>query len=320
MVCTVDGWSDSIGSNTISSLLDGYDKSSLACLYIRGAGSDSPVCDRYFHIFEPEVLKSIFTRNTNTGEAFRSGQATGERQDAQQKALYSHFVAFRPHSLILARELVWKMGQWRSPALDAFLDDFQPDVLFFPIEGYIHFNRLTEYVIQRCRPQKVLCYMWDDNFTYKRCNWSPFWWLHRWWLKKSVKTLVNRCDALFAISPQMQRELKQAFGKESILLTKPVTSQPLQAKSYEQILENHNLSGESNTALRPIRLLYTGNMTVGRDKTLEQVAKAIQKVNAEGGRPFVLDIYTQTPQTRRMCKKLNLPGASCLQNKAPKNS
>lgn len=308
LVCSVDGWSDSIGSNTLSSLVAGYDKEALACLYIRSEGSDSQVCDRYFHIFESEVMRSIFSGNKHTGEAFFSGQSQGSKQDEQQKSLYSHFVAFRPYSLILARELIWKIGVWRSPELDLFLDEFKPDVLFFPIEGYIHFNRLTEYVIARCQPQKVIGYVWDDNFTYKRRPWNPLWWLHRMWLRQGIKRLVNRCDTLFSISPQMQRELKEVFGRDSVVLTKPVSGQVLQAKTYEELSQE-----------KPLSLLYTGNMTVGRNRTLEEVAAAIEKINGQGGRQIVLDIYTQTPQTARMKKKLNIPGCSCLHGPIPQS-
>jgi glycosyltransferase involved in cell wall biosynthesis len=303
LVSSVGGWSDANGSNTLSSLVAGYDKDALACIYIRSEGSDSSVCDRYFHIFESEVLKSLYNGNVHTGEAFAAGQSKGAEQDRKQKELYSHFVSFRPYSLILARELIWKWGKWRSPELDAFLDEFKPDVLFFPIEGYIHFNRLNEYIIARCKPKKVIGYLWDDNFSYRIRHWNPLWWLHRAWLRRGVKRLVKTCDTLFAISPKMQREIKELLQVDSVLLTKPATM-----NACQEVFAKKNLS-----------LLYTGNMTAGRDRSLEIVAQAIEKLNREGGAQLHLDIYTQTPQTRRMKKKLNIPHACTLHSAVPQS-
>lgn len=68
LVCTVDAWSEKVGSNTMSALLEGYDKDKIACLNIRAELSDSPVCNRYFHIIEGRIIKSIFNRSVLTGE------------------------------------------------------------------------------------------------------------------------------------------------------------------------------------------------------------------------------------------------------------
>ena len=66
---TVGQWSD-IGSDTWSMLLSNYDKSKVASLYLRAIKSKSPRCNRYFHIYEERIIKSILHPCIQTGEEY----------------------------------------------------------------------------------------------------------------------------------------------------------------------------------------------------------------------------------------------------------
>lgn len=302
LVCTVGSWSSRNGSDTMASLVKDYDPSQLACLYIRADKSDSPVCSKYFHIVEQRVVKSILNRNVRTGEAFSVSQGENDTKEHEDEVRrYGVYKKIRTWWLILVREVLWKMGRWNSNELNVFLDEFRPDVVLFPIEGYIHFNRLTEYVINRCEPSRVLGYMWDDNFTYKQHPYSLGYKVHRFWLRKGVRRLIERCDTIFAICPKMKRELDAAFGIESLLLTKPVNSD-----SRLEECETH----------KPIRLLYTGKLNIGRDETVATIVEAIGKAN-EHERKVVLDIYTNTPLSAEMKKRIDVPGNGNLHGFIP---
>ena len=109
------------------------------------------------------------------------------------------------------REIVWLLGKWKSKELDDFLKDFQPEVLLFPIESYLYFNRINEYVIKYCKPKKVIGYLWDDNFTYKQHPYSIFHRIERYFLRKQVRALVANCTNVLAISPKMKEECDREF-------------------------------------------------------------------------------------------------------------
>ena len=174
----------------MASLVKDFDAANLACLYIRADKSDSPVCSRYYHIYEQRVIKSIFDRQLKTGEIFSVTDESSlketdtEYQDEVKR--YKFYKKVRSWWLILIREIFWKLGHWDTDDLSDFLTSFKPDVVLFPIEGYIHFNRITEYIIEKCQPSRVIGYMWDDNFTYKQHPYSLAYRIHRWWLRKGV--------------------------------------------------------------------------------------------------------------------------------------
>ena len=304
LVNTVDAWSGQVGSDTMSSLLSSFDSKDVASINIRARKSDSTVAGSYFHILEGRVIKSIFRPSSETGEKYlpQSGAENGEEL-AQETRLYRKRRLLNRYVYVLVREILWKLGHWRSRALDEYVSSFAPDVFFFPIESYIHFNRINLYIIRKFKPKRIVGYMWDDNFTYKQEPRNPLFLLHRWWLRKSVKRLVDSCDTVFAICPKMKRELDAEFGINSVLLTKPVRS--------EGVKINPSPSA-------PIRILYTGKLIIGRDETLALVADAIKSINKEG-KKVILDIYTSTPLSAKMKARLDVPGSSNLKGFIPQS-
>ena len=173
------------------------------------------------------------------------------------------------------------MGNWKSNEFKKFLDEVNPDVLVCPIESYIHFNRINEYIIKAKHP-KVIGILWDDNFTYRQQN---KWWyfIHRYFLRKGVRRMINQCSVVFATSPKMQKECNQEFGINSQLLTKPIF--------FQQDCQPYMVGN-------PIRIIYTGNLYVNRDKTMASISRVLDKIN-EAGIKVVLDIYTNSPLTEK---------------------
>lgn len=304
LVSTVGAWSDSVGSNTMSELFKEYPKDKLACLYIRADVSDSSSCKRYFHIYEGRVMKSIVKRGMATGEEYTLGESNKSTADLdEEKARYNSYRKKSNWFYLFAREFVWVFGKWRSKNLNVFLENFNPEIVFFSIESYIHFNRINEYIIKKCHPKKVIGYMWDDNFTYKQHPHSLGYIIHRWWLRFGVKRLIRKCDTVFAICPKMKRELDAEYGINSVILTKPI----YQFNEVKTTAPNN-----------PIRILYTGKLIYGRDETIVQIVDAIKEVNKNGQR-VMLQVYTNTELIPSMRERICVEGCCELKGFVPQS-
>ena len=305
LVTTVPSWSSRGGSDTMSSLMMDYGAENVASLYIRADKSDSPAASRYFHIFENAVLKSIIYRGVKTGVSFQPedikiDESTSEMET--EKATYRKAGKFNRSMLMLFREVIWKLGKWKSPEMVSFLNDFNPEVLFCPIEGYIHFNSINEYIIKKYHP-RVVGIIWDDNFTFKQEPYNFWHQVHRFWLRRSVKRMIKKCDTVFALSPKMKEEVDKEFCIQSELLTKPIFNKGVFQPYEPQI---------------PIRVLYTGKLIIGRDKTVAEVVDAIREINKDGQK-IVLDIYTNTELTPDMEARINVPGCCNLHAPIPQS-
>lgn len=290
LINSIPSWNTKTGSNTLSSLFETFDSNYLANIYISGQIPDSQVCSRYFHIHEMSVVKSVIKRHSITGQEVKPSAEKCTSDVRNRKNIK------RYRFLLWLRELAWKLGNWKSPELNRFLDEFKPEVIVFPIESYPYFNRLNQYIIDRCKPKKVIGYLWDDNFTYKQSPKSILFKIERFFLRKQVRKLVQSCTSVLAISPKMKEECDKEFGIDSIVLTKPIFNQ----EDFKEFEVNN-----------PIRILYTGKLIIGRDQTIAKIVDAIQRIN-RGGTKIILDVYTQTILPEAMRKKIDVPGACVL--------
>ena len=249
LVITVASWNSKVGSNTWSSLLKNYDSENIASICIRDEIPDNKICSRYFAISENKVLKSILKRDTKTGREIIPEFAEDNSKDLNaHNERYQKMQKNRRYSLLLARELVWKLGVWKTNELNTFLDSFKPDIILHSMEGYIHLNNIVEYAIKRTGA-KAIGYIWDDNFTYKQSNKIGF----------------------------------------NIYLTKPLSVKPV--VNY----------GEINL---PIKAVYTGNLMIGRDKTLARIIKAAEEINRDE-KKIQFDIYSKTVLSDEIKNALN---------------
>ncbi len=281
LVIAVPSWNSKVGANSWASLLERYDSTNIANIYIRDEIPDSDVCSRYFCISESKIIKSVLKRKTITGIEVQSNSQVNDKTLEEHNERYTKYTKRRRYSMLLAREIIWKLGKWKTKELDEFLDDFKPDIILHSMEGYIHLNRVIEYAIKRTGA-KAIGYIWDDNFTYKQ-NKNFGYKFYRFFQRKSLKKLAKKTDAFFAITEKTKKEADEFFGIDSVILTKPLSSVP--TVNYGDIK-------------KPITILYTGNLLIGRDKSLLRLVNAIKKLRFEND--FAIEVYTGTHLTDKI--------------------
>lgn len=278
LVFTVSSWNSKVGANSWATLLEEYDSSLVANICIRDEIPDSPVCSRYFNISENKIIKSVFNRKIKTGLEIDALHPTAsDNTDLDEhNTRYQKMTVKRRYSMLMLREIIWKFGRWKTKELDDYLDDFRPDIILHSMEGYIHLNRIIEYAIKRTGAQAV-GYIWDDNFTYKQHR-NLGYKIYRFFQRRSLKRLSRKTAEFLAISPFTKSEADKFFHINCHVLTKPLSRIPTVT--------------EYNGTL-PIRMIYTGNLLIGRDRSLVRLCKALNEVNSKQNM-ICLDVYTKT--------------------------
>ena len=290
LVTSIPCWNQRTGSNTFSSLFEDFDDYSLANIYIGSDFPDSKVCSRYFSIREWDVVKSVYKRNLKTGTEVFVQDANVNLTTVADKS--KQYARKRRRVFLWLREVAWKLGKWNSKELNTFLDDFNPEVLVFPIESYPYFNRLNEYIIKKCKPKKVIGYLWDDNFTYKQHPHSLLHKVERYFLRRQVRRLVGLCTDVLAISPKMKAECDAEFGVDSVVLTKPINQ-------LNQFVEY--------TVQKPINILYTGKLNIGRDQSLVHIVDVLEK-SQYSPNELQIDVYTNSSLSSELKSRLEMSG------------
>ena len=295
LVSSIDVWNSESGSDTFTNLLSGYDSEKVANIFFRSGIPTSGAANKYFFISENAVIKSIIKKDTTTGwEVSRCTDGYEKKQmdecKTTEKRRYSFFTKHRWWVFLFAREFLWKIGKWKSEELDNFIEEYKPEVLFCPIESYIYFNRVNEYIIKKIGIP-LITYMWDDNFSYKGCNGIGSY-IHRFFLRRSVKRLIEKSSEVFAISPKMKTEIEEEYGVNVKLLTKGIKPHSIQME---------------NCSNSPLKMIYTGKLAYGRYETIALVSKILGKVNSNGVR-VEFDIYTGSVLKDEEVESFSSPG------------
>lgn len=286
LVCTANSWNSKVGDNTFPLLLEGLPSENISNLFIREETPDSPVCENYFRISEGKVMKSIFKPSVKTGEKVEKETDDNSQLQEEQKELYSKKAKFYYVKLFI-RELIWFIGKWKTKELDSFLEEASPDIVVYEMSRYMHLNNIIRYIIKKSGAKGVGCF-WDDTFTYKQEK-SIGYKALRFFQRKNLKKLAGVTEEFFAITPKTKREADEFFNINCTVLTKAIT----EFSEYQEPEEKEAL-----------KMLYTGNLAIGREETMLLIADALKEVNKDGTK-IVLDIYTNTDLTEKYKNGLN---------------
>ena len=294
LVVSTNAWRDNTGINTLIEFFKCWNPDRIAQIYTKSTLPKTTVCNKFFSISENAVMRSVINRKISTGKEVQNetvNSAIGNLSAEEQK-IYSSFKGKVRELLFICREIVWKLGKWKTAELDRFIDGFDADVLFIPIYPTIYMGRIQKYIIARTQ-KPVVSYLADDNYTYKSVHKDPISLIHRHILRKYVKYIVEHSMKLMVIAPKQKEEYDRIFGVDSVVMTKGIDFEPF----------------ESYQVGNPIKMVYTGKLIIGRWKSLAAIAEAFQKINRNGVR-IMLDIYTTDFLTDEQSKLLNRNGCS----------
>lgn len=298
LVISVNAWKDNSGINTLIELFKTWDKDKIAQIYTRSALPKTEICNKFFQISEGQVLRSILKRQIKTGKVIKNNYEASRKDfeiELEENKRYNTMRGSKQiWSLTIARELVWKLGKWKTQELDNFLEEYNADILFIPIYPTIYMGMIQNYIIDKVK-KPVVCYISDDNYTYKSLSYNPLSYIHRFILRKVIKKIVSKSSDMFVISPKQKEEYDNIFSVNSKILTKGI--------DFSEKVNSKKIIG------KPIKMVYTGKLNIGRWKTLAKIAESLKEINKEE-LVIEFDIYTTDKLNNKQNKLLNRYGCT----------
>ncbi len=287
LVVTRSSWdkNNNIG-NTMNSIFESIEEAVIDNIYFRSDIPNNNVCRSVYQISEQGIIKNIFNRKP-VGSVINASVQTISAGRKEEK-LYSTAKKMNLYFPWFIREFFWWMGNWKNKKLDEYLDSISPNIIFMPVFGCWYPHRVLAYITKKTKA-KVILYHADDNYTLKQFRFSPFYWLYRLNLRKWIKKSIRISDLNFCISDEQVKEYEKALKIPCKLLTKYAIFDE-KSKKVKKVSE-------------AIKMIYTGNISSGRWKSLALVIKAIASINKDK-KKVMMDIYTATPITAKMKKAL----------------
>ena len=269
--------SDNSFGNSFSNIFEGIPDLEFANIFCKPGKPENNLNIRYYQIVEKNLLKSIFDRKIPTGYTVEKESA----KDAANCSIKGTRTAtkMRYTWMLWVRDVIWKLGRWKTDELIKFIDDFAPDIIVEPIYFSSYLNEMIIFAKEHTG-KKLIGYVSDDNYTLRQFSLSPLYWTDRIIKRRYVKKAVESCELLYVISEIQKKEYEQVFTVPCKVLTKcaDFSSAPELKKELNE----------------PLKIVYTGNLGAGRWKSVSLITDALKEINRDGTKA-VLYIYSATP-------------------------
>lgn len=288
LIIAEEEWNDVIyGNGVLTNWFTDFD-ADFAEVYCSPGLPINNICNHYFQLTDFQMLSSIFTRRlagTVIKKPTEKSAVELAKVNLQKRGIYGIMkkLSLLFHTpIMMIRDLIWSVGRYDKSALRAFICDFNPDVIFCPQYGTPKLWRLERYVHSIC-DVPMIAFTGDDEISYKQVNYSPLYWIRRWYCRQSFKKTVQIFNHYFMHSKEQAEEYKKLFNVQ--------TSQLFKCGNFSETFIQKQIGD-------PIKLVYAGRLYCNRWKSLAAIGVALKEINKCGVK-MTLDVYTQDSLTRR---------------------
>lgn len=283
--------------NSYSNIFGGMENLEFANIYCRAGQPNNELNIQYFQIPTSDMAKSIIKRRHKTGKRVQKTAGSAKELDSVSSNLFSFSRKHRWILLLWAREVIWRLGKWKTKELLDFLDGFEPELIFQPIygQGYSYLANMALF-IKKHTGVPMVGYVSDDCYTLRQFSLSPLYWIDRLMRRPKLGKLMRSCEWMYVISDIQKQEYEKMLGIPCKVLTKG--AEFAERPPYERRDE-------------VIHMVFAGNIGEGRWKSLGVIGEVLEEVN-QGGTKIDLSVYTATPMTGKMKKSLTRPGIKLL--------
>ncbi|RNF39624.1 hypothetical protein [Planococcus salinus] len=278
---------------TLASFFKNLPSQNISQLYFNTELPDEESFGNYYRITDMEILKSTLNKNIKPGS--RVSNSLEEFGNQKKKSEKSLKVRKNNFTRIL-RECLWNRKYWNTKNLNIWLEEFQPQIIFFCAGDSEFAYEITDYVRKKFN-SKLVVYVTDD-YILPRKNLSVFWYIRRKKIKIAMGKAIKNSDLFISISSQMKKSYEKIFNKTSMVALN---------MSESMLIENFDKKDSDE-----ITLVYAGGLHFKRYLTLNFLAKAIEKYNKEKGstKKATLKIFSTQTLGQKEKELLEIEGAS----------
>ena len=252
---------------TMEFLVHSFAKDNLAQLFFSNEKPDFSVCERYYRVTEKQLLKAFFTKKP-TGAPVKDKAQNEVSTDLHKESGLDNVTKFakknkRAAIIKFLRNYLWSATrkQWFNNSLKQWIADFSPEAILTVSGKNSCFHKIVLDVAKEYHLPVVVYHCEDYCFK----NMFPKSFLYRKYirgLKKSVDDLMRYASLAIYNSDSISAIYSKEYTTPSMVAYMSTQMQPVAPKEF----------GE------PVIFSYMGNLTLGRDESLLQIAEALYSI------------------------------------------
>lgn len=268
LVVSHEPWnSHNNGGNVLSNIFEGFE-GEFRQIYCSAGLPNNNICKEYYQLTDKMIIDNVLKRK-ETGKTFNIDDLPKTNNDEQFE---KNSKKRRWQLIFLAREIIWQLAKIDNEKFISFIKDYNPDVIFAPCYGNPRMLRLTR-TIAKYTDAPIISYVSDDLYSYRVINYNPLFWIRRWNLRRNVRKTFKYYKLVYTMTKEQLDEYFNIFKVPMKILMKSCN-----------VPTKH-------TFKKPYKLIYAGNLYLGREDILINIANVIKRLNKYNIN-FVLNIFS----------------------------
>ena len=297
---------DDSGGNTLDNFFNGMKGMEFAQVYCSNPMPDNSICNKYYQISEAEVIHRFFSHKAVGHTLDWPIKATTELCVVHEgsyitPSVFNKIKQWRPDSLLLLRQVLWRYSNWKTPELEAFIKEFNPDVIYAPCYASPFQLALTRH-IKKMTGKKIVTWSADDCYSLRHFSLDPFFWINRLWNRHCLRKTYPYYDEFYSISEEEAEELEPVVNK--LRAKSKMNCAPLKIGMLRKGVHVPEIF-EPRAVHQPIKFIYAGGLYLNRHKSLIAIANTLRKLNSNGEVKAELHIYTGSQLSDKDAALLN---------------
>lgn len=283
-------YSNNMGK-TLMAYFSAFPANNVSQFFLRqGEPTNTDVCENYYRFSDLDAVKSILNHKIR-GTVFDKTQivppVVDEPENIRLDDAYKLGAAHKAW-MLLARDTIWKLSNWKNKKLLAWLDSMNPDIIFLaPGDGAFSYRLADEIARYLSKPLAVVCM--DDYFINNRNKGELLGGIRQKLFMNVVNKTIQNAAAIFTICDEMNKAYTNLFHKQCVTLHTSADNKSMVLKSDAS------------------RVSYIGNLSCGRYKTLLELGRAISEIN-DDTLTKVIDVYSGSKEAEYISPLKNAPG------------
>lgn len=264
-------------SRSLDSYFHFWEKKNAKQFFSRNITPQKGHCCELFQITDAELLRRWLHKCNNVGKIYKI-------EDLKEQGINSYiddngivagsYKLGRKHTPLIeiARDVLWRKKYWCNTDLLSWLDDFKPEIVFFNFTNNIFLPKIALFIAERY-DIPIITAVGDDYYFNDRMSISPFYHYFRFKYKKLIRQIFYHKGAAVYVNDKIKEKYSTEFNLygETVYFNSTVQRKPF---SY---IDNNNP-----------KIVYFGNIRLGRNSALIEIADALKKINSK----YKLDVYS----------------------------
>lgn len=256
---------------TISSFFYSWRKEDIAQLYLYSELPNTEICNKFFRITDFDIIRSIlkFGKAGCIVHEVENNNYSNSRESKLKQKIYNFGKAKKPY-MYFVRNLIWATKKWDSHTLSKWIDDFNPDIVFFAAGDYTFSMNLAMNICKTKKLPLIVFYGDEYYFLKDNYNFSIFSYINRKKYSRVFKDIFRYLGGYITASDKMLEKYSGEFNKSGYAIMKSTEI----TKQFEARQKNQ------------VKISYIGNLSLNRWKPLIEIGKILKT------KKLLLDVYS----------------------------